>query len=266
MRRLSVVASIAVAILWAALPVLAARPTDYDPYAVGNTWEYRAESITVFSTGEGDQSRSGYVNSNGTVTTEVASEKEHRSNGDVAYLVRTTERYTDDLPDATEQETVAESLDLVSKQGTFTLAEKSPAQEGGQWHNYDKPLFELPVDLAVGKKWAVGISWQDTLRFQDEGRIVSKETIETPAGTFEDCLKVMLIHARVSGTMTIDGGKSLTVTSGKGMCTIWLAPGVGMVRQEELEQFIFKTSANANRSLTFTMKDTRELMPGYKVN
>ena len=263
MRTISALALSAVALWWMVTPVSASGPTGYDPYAVGDRWEYSGSTITVISVGEGEQSRSQSFSSTGTQVTEIVSEKERRPNGDVVYLVRTVEKYTGDEPDAKEEETTSESLDLVSKRGSFTTAMRNLDESGGDWRKYDPPLFNLPADPSPGKKWTVGTVWQDTVKFTDRARIIARESLETPAGDFADCLKVVLMHDSISGKMALPDGKSWPVKSGRGMMTVWLARGVGIVRQEQIEQLIFDPG---DRPICITTKSVSELLPGYTIN
>jgi len=262
MRTISAVALSAVALCWMVSPVSASGTTGYDPYAVGDRWEYSGSTITVVSVGEGEQSRSQSFSSTGTQVTEIVSEKERRPNGDVVYLVRTVEKYTGDEPDAQEDEATSESLDLVSKRGSFTTAVRTVDESGGDWRRYDPPLFNLPADPTPGKTWTVGTVWQDTIRFTDRGKIMARESLETPAGSFDDCLKVVLMHDSISGKMDLPDGKSCPVKSGRGMMTAWLARGVGIVRQEEIEQLIFDPG---DRPICITTKSVSELLPGYTI-
>ena len=75
--------------------------------------------------------------------------------------------------------------------------------------------------------------------FVETGNIVDTETVETEAGTFEDCLKIEYrqIADRVDATMEtsppMEDAKSQVLT------TLWLAPNVGIVkflRESEVEK------------------------------
>ncbi len=253
-------------ILWMALPALAIRPSDYDPYAEGNMWQYRTTALTVFSIGEGETSKSGAVNSRGTVTTEIVSEQERRPNGDVVYQTRTTDRSKDDMPDAKEEVLVAESTDLVTKQGSYTLSTKAPEQHGGKLHKYEPPLFNYPADLKPGKTWVIGTIWEDELHYTDVARVEGTETVETPAGTFDDCIKIVITHNKMGGSMADDSGQSTEIKEGRGFMVLWLAKGVGLVKEEEIGQLMFDDSSHDNVPVTITSRSTKVLLPGYKVN
>lgn len=266
MRKALVTALAMISILWMALPALALRPSDYDPYAAGNVWQYRTTGLTVFSIGEGEKSKSGAVNSRGMVTTEILSEQERRPNGDVVYQTRTTDRSRDDIPDSKEDVLVTESLDLVTKQGSYTLSTKAPEQHGGKTHKYSPPLLNYPSDIAPGCKWTVGTIWEDDLHYTDVARVEGTETVETPAGTFDDCMKVVITHNKMAGSMSDESGAGVEIKSGKGIMVLWLAKGVGLVKQEEIGQIIFDDPAHDNLPVTLTSRSTKVLLPGYKVN
>lgn len=72
----------------------------------------------------------------------------------------------------------------------------------------------------------------------ETGKILGTETVETPAGTFEDCLKVEfkteteMIASQPSGTGTED-------VPGESVTTLWFAPNVGIVKFYQETEKIF---------------------------
>ncbi|MDE0316684.1 MAG: hypothetical protein OXM61_17500 [Candidatus Poribacteria bacterium] len=72
----------------------------------------------------------------------------------------------------------------------------------------------------------------------ETGKILGTETVETPAGTFEDCLKVEfkteteMIASHPSGTGTED-------LPGESVTTLWFAPNVGIVKFHQETEKIF---------------------------
>ena len=90
--------------------------------------------------------------------------------------------------------------------------------------SYEPPWRGLPVEFQVGKKWS-GSSTQTandgrTYQLQQRSKIVGRETITVPAGTF---------HTYVSET-TVYGGGGQTITN-----TRWMDPRYAFpIRSEEL--------------------------------
>ena len=63
----------------------------------------------------------------------------------------------------------------------------------------------------------------------EKGKVTAKETVKTPAGTFEDCLKIEYWYAEA--TEKKDATKPTSSdTSGIELTTLWLAPNVGIVK------------------------------------
>ena len=75
----------------------------------------------------------------------------------------------------------------------------------------------------------------------ETGNILGMETVETQAGTFEDCLK---IEYRTATTMEVTPVEQHSVSDslGESVTTLWLAPNVGMVKfHQEAEDIFLKT-------------------------
>lgn len=73
------------------------------------------------------------------------------------------------------------------------------------------------------------------------GNILSTETVETPAGTFENCLKV---EYRTATIMKVSPPEqhSTSHPPGESVTTLWLAPNVGIVKfHQETENIFLKT-------------------------
>jgi len=256
-------------ILWtlsaACSAALALDRADYDPYAVGNRWDYRFVLSVLCSMGEGEASRSGAFASAGKQVCEIVSEKERRSDG-IVYLLRETDTTTQDDLGEVPRVTTSESQDLISSKGHLTVAMRDVETGESKWHEYDPPLRELPGDLSPGKEWSIGTSWRDTFTFKDDGKCVGTENVAVAAGEFDDCLKIVAVHGKVNGTFELDAGDKLPIKGGKGVLTYWLAKGVGVVKSEDVEQLIMeKTKDGKTETVTVTLKETMELLPGYKV-
>ena len=59
----------------------------------------------------------------------------------------------------------------------------------------------------------------------EKGKVAAKETVKTPAGTFEDCLRIEYWY-----TEATEKGDTTKDISGIELTTLWLAPNVGTVK------------------------------------
>jgi hypothetical protein len=262
----SVVALVSAVILSTAGALQASKCGDYAPRSVGDKREYSFAGTSITSFGEGEASDSTTTLLKGSRSSEVVSIKETRRNGDVVYLDRTVMKIVADEPGGESRETTAETLTLVSKRGYFTLAARDTETGKAEWHEYDPPLLDLPADLSPGRKWKVGTIQQGTRRFDLLGQVVSRDSVETPAGKFTDCLKLLLTYTKTTGTIPLKHGGEISIKSGQGTTTLWYAKGVGIVREENLVQMKLESPADGEvQKVTLTQKLVTELLPGYKV-
>ena len=93
-----------------------------------------------------------------------------------------------------------------------------------------KPTINLMVNFASPEVNAElsGFSTGSKIYFtiMETGIVTGKETVETPAGTFEDCLKIEYRTETVMPTLPGEGGPK----AGESVATLWLAPNVGIVK------------------------------------
>ena len=67
----------------------------------------------------------------------------------------------------------------------------------------------------------------------ETGTVKTTETVETPAGTFDDCLKIEIQAEMVPTVETsphMEGTESMVPEMAKALRTLWLAPNVGIVK------------------------------------
>ncbi len=136
-------------------------------------------------------------------------------------------------------------------------------------------FYFLPTRVAFDKKWtATQISGSITLKLEiqspipnlqipggdqksipialvEKGKVAAKETVKTPAGIFEDCLKIEYWYAKA--TEKEDATKpTFSDTSGIELTTLWLAPNVGIVK------FIRKSAdSKVEKSLELTQYEIK---------
>ena len=73
----------------------------------------------------------------------------------------------------------------------------------------------------------------------EKGKVIGMENIETPAGTFENCLK---IEYRTETTVAVFPPEEEVDPPGESVTTLWLVPNVGIVKyHQEAEDIFFKT-------------------------
>jgi hypothetical protein len=93
-----------------------------------------------------------------------------------------------------------------------------------------------------------------TLDFKilETGKIVGTETVEVPAGTFEDCLK---IEYRTKTEMTATQPTALEDLPGETATTLWFAPNVGIVKFYQQSDKIFLNMMSDRDVVDATLSD-----------
>ena len=112
-----------------------------------------------------------------------------------------------------------------------------------------KHSYLLPTPVVLNEEWDVNqIKANLTLDLQgndqvkidftivETGIILGTESVETAAGTFEDCLKV---EYRTETTIQLNPPDSETNPPGETITTVWFAPGVGIVKFHQKMKYTF---------------------------
>ncbi len=117
-------------------------------------------------------------------------------------------------------------------------------------------LFLLPEEIVVNEEWEVNqieanmkliprgadIPGDEQLTIDytiiETGIVLGTETIETDAGTFEDCLKVEY-RTETTAVMTPIPEPDEIAPPGETVTTLWFAPNVGIVKFQEKSGHIF---------------------------
>lgn len=116
------------------------------------------------------------------------------------------------------------------------------------------PFYGLPTSVTFNGKWdAAQIKAKVTMRpdppqdpeemileftIVETGKVLGTENVETPAGTFEDCLK---IEYRTATEVSIfpQGEGDESNPPGESVTTLWVAPNVGIVKfHQEAEDIL----------------------------
>ena len=85
-------------------------------------------------------------------------------------------------------------------------------------HSYDRPLLRMPLPVFAGKEWnwnGVEYGDGDSVKINVRGRVICKENIMIPAGSF-DAFKVETVIEN-----SLDS---------KNVITEWFSEGVGLVK------------------------------------
>ena len=116
------------------------------------------------------------------------------------------------------------------------------------------PFYVLPRPVTFNEKWkATEIKAKITMQpvppqdppkaaieftIVETGTVVGRENVETPAGTFEDCLK---IEYRTETQMEVSSPELGfgSETPGESFTTLWVAPNIGIVKFHQKAEDIF---------------------------
>ena len=115
------------------------------------------------------------------------------------------------------------------------------------------PFYALPMPVTLNEKWKATqikakikltpVPPQDppeiTLEFTivETGTVVGTENVETPAGTFEGCLKIEYrTETEVAAVPSPETGSD---PPGESVTTLWVAPNIGIVKFHQKAEDIF---------------------------
>ena len=119
------------------------------------------------------------------------------------------------------------------------------------------PFYVLPMPVTFNEKWkAIQIKAKITMQpvppqdppkaaieftIVETGTVVGTENVETPAGTFKDCLK---IEYRTETAMEVSSPELGfgSETPGESFTTLWVAPNIGIVKFHQKAEDIFLKS------------------------
>lgn len=199
----------------------AVAPLDYYPLSAGHEWRYESEKTNSIQLPQGE------------MVQEISITSTKHSLG-----VRTEERFGRPLHVAVEESTQTSHSDGATR---TTRTESHLSADGdailvhGQRHDDDWALFSQPaaiLKLPVPKEGEPYPS-----RFESRGLTIdarphasSRETVEVPAGRFENCLR---IDARGPVTGKLQAPGNPPVERGWIELTLWFARGVGIVKESQ---------------------------------
>ena len=199
-----------VLLVFYALIVAAAESVEYYPTNLGNIW--------VLETEDGTER----------VTYTIEGSEERIDGEEIALFKRTAETVGTD-------ETTGETL-FVHFDDDGVKLHKVVAELGSVFGTataiLSPPVLFLPASLALGDSWVLTLETEVILTgpvsVTYTYEVVAVEDVVTPAGTFENCLKIQLDSRTVS-----------TSSIGRSTSYQWLAPNVGIVKVETDQETVF---------------------------
>jgi hypothetical protein len=102
------------------------------------------------------------------------------------------------------------------------------AELDGGLETFDPPVALLKLPLPVPGEAYPSIMKGQGLTVDSRPYALAREAVETPAGMFEDCLR---ISSRGSVSGALPGPQKIAVPAGSIEETVWFARGVGIVKQ-----------------------------------
>ena len=190
--------------------ILTAEVLKYYPADVGNIW--------VLETEDGTEQ----------VTYTIEATEERFNGRDTFVLKRTAETLG---ADESTGEVYFVHLDPVGIKLHKIVAELGSVF-GTATADFSPPVLFLPASLEIGDSWEIALETEVILTgrvlVSNVYEVAAVEDVITPAGTFENCLKVQL-EARTTSRLGVSRSTSYQ----------WLAPNVGIVRVETDQEIVF---------------------------
>ena len=138
-------------------------------------------------------------------------------------------------------------LEILEKMGApFTMLYKIETEA-------QDPFYALSIPVTFNEQWKATeikakitmqpVPPQDppkaTIEFTivETGTVVGTENVETPAGTFKDCLKIE--YRTETEVETSSGGFESDLPAGESFTTLWVAPNIGIVKFHQKAEDIF---------------------------
>lgn len=192
------------------LSVVVAETVEYYPMDLGNIW--------VLETADGTER----------VTYTIEASEERIEDREIALFKRTAETVGTD-------ETTGETY-FVHFDDEGVKLHKVVAELGSVFGTatavLSPPALFVPASLALGDSWGFMLESEVILTGPvsvfSVYEVVAVEDVVTPAGTFENCLKIQLDSKTVS-----------TLSVGRSTSYQWLAPNVGIVSVETDQEIVF---------------------------
>lgn len=245
------------------LPVVAA--VEIIPCAVGNKWTY--DCYKMFAGDIRYQGKSMNKMSDvsfGTATYEVLAMDKSMP---PIYEYRETIKTSSSMGGSDSNDQVdLRLLNDDSGQHVLSSYQTSDTMQSADRQDYEPSLLYFPKDPSPGREWSVGNMREEKTLIPMTAKVVGKETVTVPAGTFKDCLRVVYTCDSISGTAEV-WQKEFKVTGGKSRGVYWVAEGVGVVKELEVATSTAEAPGPDGTPLTIESSScsVSELKPGYVV-
>ena len=132
-------------------------------------------------------------------------------------------------------------------------------------------FYMLPTSVTFNEAWeAMQIKAKITMRSDppqdpeeiileftiiETGKVLGTENVETPAGTFENCLKIEYQTKTEVETFPPDQADQVPDPPGESTTTLWIAPNVGIVKfHQKTEDIVLKTIPLPGLNASTTVK------------
>lgn len=152
----------------------------------------------------------------------------------VSYIVLTTRTMKIKRTPGGEETTSSYSLDFCRAVPEGLFSDVNFQIENGEDRSVDvgNALMELKFPCAPGTVWQVGsLKFKDGFVMRPVSRAEGFEAVETPAGRFENCLKVVSECPNgVEGSVE-QGGNSLEILRSRCEYITWYYPLIGIVKE-----------------------------------
>jgi len=218
------------ALLLGALVAPVAGSVEVIPCKAGNKWDYDCVKVlNARITFQGRTMATAKDASYGSATYEVASSDD--TGGEVLYDYHESRKLKSVSGDTESMKLLLKiSNDESGLQIHYSSEDKPHGRETDE-QTYDPPLsYYNESDAAAGRAWDVGIIRDGDTACPMTGRGAGRETVTVPAGTFENCLKVVYSSDEITGTMEM-WDKTFSITSGRTRGVYWIAENVGVVKE-----------------------------------
>jgi hypothetical protein len=242
-------------------PINNSAVATYLPLNAGNRWTY--VSITQAFTEVGG-TRLPLQDTRGTITVEIIGPSDQVSTASNVMVQRSV---------LSERGTVGGQFDELNMVETWHLGwagdwlslyqedmQEDPTEDA-KTQRYSPPLRLLKKTPKDGDSWDVGVQRAQRLSLPTRARVAEFEDVTVPAGTFRQCAKLIVEVTDPRGQIESEG-LVLNVRGGRIVSTRWLAPGVGVVKEELTMTMTLEVMGNV---LQMQRTHTQVLQPGYQV-
>jgi hypothetical protein len=237
------------------------------PCAVGNRWEYDTVKLVRASiVFEGKTLSAFRETSYGTSVYEVTGADEKSSPTIYDYREETRTWSTS----SHEPHFEVSDLKITAEDGAIRILStksRSSSETEPDEQSYNPPLLYYSIADALNlKSWEVGVMRERETGCSLSARAVGRETVTVPAGTFEDCLRVVYSGENVFGKMEL-WQKPFTITGGRSRGVYWIAEGIGVVKELEVATTTAEAEGPGGRKILLEAASctVNELKPGYVV-